>query len=246
MAITATVAQGQHSDNHGDFPNRVYTVSCPLSMSADVTFQSSCEYDLGDNDQYDWNKLMGFMGDGGWQTNSARWGWRWNLANEKVEIAPYVHDNDTDAILPPNTQWIQLDLNTTVNLTIKCDRPNGKFIFIYDDGGTPISHEVEVSGNLESLYPGPCQVDLFFFGGNETAPHEMKIDYDNITYVQAAKKYYITGEASGGVTVTGLYPDGSTPYSQYLAMNQTELTPCLKIGSLSTTDVTITEESTCN
>ena len=45
----------------------------------------------------------------------------------------------------------------------------------------------------------------------------MKIDYDNITNIVAARKYYITGE----------YPDGS-PYCHYLVMNETVLTPCLK------------------
>jgi hypothetical protein len=240
MAITATVAQGDDKDDQGYGA----TIDTPLSMSADVTFQESCEYDLGDNDQYDWNKVMGFT-DTLYFTRSARWGWRWNLANEKVEVAPYVHDESSSAILPPPEQWIQFDLNTQVNLKIEVERANQSYKFTYDDGGTPIIHYVDVTNSLTNAYNGVCVSDLFWFGGNEKAPHEMKIDYDNITYTQSAKKYYITGEATNGVTVTGLYPDGSTPYSQYLAMNQTELTPCLKIGSLSTTDVTISEHSIC-
>jgi hypothetical protein len=242
MAITATVAQGAHhyySYNYISQP-------CVSEMECTVSFQSSCEYDLGDNDQYDWNKLVGMSGSSvSWSYRSARWGWRWDLANEKVEIAPYVHDESGSAILPPPEQRIQLDLNTTITLKVKVDVANQKYVFTYDNGGSPIIHEVSVSHSLSGYYGANSVVDLFFFGGNETAPHEMKIDYDNFVYTYWPKKYYITGEATGGITVTGLYQNGS-PYSQYLAMNDTVLTPCIKAGSLSTTDVTISEHSICN
>lgn len=178
MAITATVAQNEHPDDLGYVTLKTHIVS----MSADIKFQSSCEYNHGDNDQYDWNKLIGFStSQYSFNSNSARWGWRWDLTNEKVEIAPYVRDGST-IIFPPSSQWIQVDLNDWFNAKIEIDRANSKYIFTYVNGGSPIVHEVSVSGNLNSLYSGAGVSDFFYFGGTKTAPHEMKIDYDNITY----------------------------------------------------------------
>lgn len=235
MAITATVAQGQHYDNH----DYVLTKTWLVSMEADISFQSSCEYDLGDNDQYDWNKLIGF-GDGGFGTTSARWGWRWNLEDEMIEIAPYVHHGN-QTLLPPNTQWIQVDLNTSFHVKIEVDKANQRYIFTYN--GSTI-HYVNVSSSLASAYSGQATADLFYFGGNELAPHEMKIDYDNIAYTAKPRTLDVTGEASGGVTFTATKADGS-PYSYYLAMNNTVTTPCVEPYSASTTDVTILENSVC-
>ena len=91
MAITETVAQGAHSNNIGYGSTR----DAFLSMSANISFQSSYKYSHWDNDQYDINKLIGFTGANiAFNIRSARWGWRWDLTTSMVEIAPYQHISD--------------------------------------------------------------------------------------------------------------------------------------------------------
>lgn len=242
MATTATVSQGSHSDNIGYITKYSEEVHSWLtSMEADILFQSSCAYDHGDSDQYDWNKLIGFAYTS-FGTTSARWGWRWNLVSQKVEIAPYVNDGGT-VLLPPSSQWIQVDLNTWFNAKIEVDRANERYIFTYN--GSTV-HYVNVSSSLASAYSSNDFIagDLFFFGGTKSAPHEMKIDYDNIRFTAKPRVFYVTGEATNGVTFTGTKADGSQ-FSQFIAMNESIETPCLEPYSINKTNVTVSEGSIC-
>lgn len=55
-----------------------------------ATFKSGARYDLVDVDQLDINKLFG-ISYGMHHNNSARFGWRWNLEREMIEILAYVY-----------------------------------------------------------------------------------------------------------------------------------------------------------
>lgn len=54
-------------------------------------FMHGARYDFGDDpDQFDINKLFG-LSFGMHHKNSARFGWRWNIKNEMIEILAYVY-----------------------------------------------------------------------------------------------------------------------------------------------------------
>lgn len=178
--ITATVAQNSHADDHGNAPNYLL-ISSPTAMQCDAKFQSSCEYNHGDNDQYDWNKLMGFFDTPGYEARSVRWGWRWSLEHECIEIAPYLHHAGS-IVLPPSNQWIQVPLNTWINVKIRLERSNNQYRFTYTDGNNNVTEFTVGVSSLSGTYSGTCRWDLFWFGGTKSAPHEMKIDYDNILF----------------------------------------------------------------
>jgi hypothetical protein len=57
-------------------------------MNVKFKFNFNCKYDLGDVDQQDWNKLVGFSR-GYHRKNSVRIVWRWNVEKQKMEIAHY-------------------------------------------------------------------------------------------------------------------------------------------------------------
>jgi hypothetical protein len=159
MSIITTVPQGQHYDSHGGG-----STHSPAAMECDVTFQSSCRYDLGNSNQYNWNKLMGFFDSPAGEVRSARWGWRWSLEKDCIEIAPFIHHAGT-FVLPPVSQWIPIPLNTPIRVKVKLDRSNDQYIFTCINGGDVTTFTVSVTGPLANTYSGACRWDLLYFGG---------------------------------------------------------------------------------
>lgn len=66
-----------------------------------VKFTDSCRYNLGGEDQLDWNKLAAGAAWGFFplvkqymaHQNSSRWGWRYNPTIDKIELTPYFYNN---------------------------------------------------------------------------------------------------------------------------------------------------------
>lgn len=62
------------------------------NLKASVIFLPSCRYNHGNNDQKDWNKLLGvkkrFFSP---RENSILIGWRYNTDTDEVELIPYIH-----------------------------------------------------------------------------------------------------------------------------------------------------------
>jgi len=168
---TSIVQKGQHFDNIG-----YGTQDKPCVMSASVRFNNSCAYNLGNSNQADWNKLLGFFDGYSPSYRSVRWAWRWY--NNRLQIAPFVHHNN-QMLLPASNQWIDVPLNSWVNLCIKIEKSQNRYRFGCEVNGNRIEYQVQVDG-LNGSYSGNCLWDLFYFGGNETAPHDISIDFDNI------------------------------------------------------------------
>ena len=140
-------------------------------VSGTGTFTANSTYDLGDEDQWDWNKFTGIAftplePD----RNSVMVGWRYNLISKEFEIAPF-YNVDKARILPtpqdiisiPADQTFQYNVDYTgVTLTY-----GDKTVFkAFPQGLTPnVWTAARVSG---------------WFGGNEVAPRTisyfLKID----------------------------------------------------------------------
>ena len=176
MSIITTVPQGQHYDNHSGG-----STHSPAAMECDVTFQSSCRYVLGNSNQYNCNKLMGFFDSPAGEVRSARWGWRWSLEKDCIEIAPFIHHAGT-FVLPPVSQWIPIPLNTPIRVKVKLDRSNDQYIFTCINGGDVTTFTVSVTGPLANTYSGACRWDLLYFGGSQAAPHDVTIEFDNVVF----------------------------------------------------------------
>jgi len=134
-------------------------------VSGTGTFTSDSVYDLKDVDQYDWNKLTGIaFSPLQRDRNSIMVGWRYNLASQEFEIAPFYNVNKerilpnerTEVISVPTGQTFQYNVDYS-GVTISY---GDKTVFKpYPPGLTPnIWTAVRVSG---------------WFGGNEVAPRTL-------------------------------------------------------------------------
>ncbi len=163
--------------NKGDHRSRVYG-SLPGSrlrslksdgLKLSVRFDSSAIYNLGDADQADVNKLFGFSDcNSSHQDNSARFGWAWNIVENKIDIYAYVY-KDSQRIIK-EIQAIDIGKNYILELRLVQDNYefiiNGESITRVQRGNTC------ERGLYYLLYP--------YFGGNRTAPHDIRIHIEEL------------------------------------------------------------------
>jgi hypothetical protein len=130
-------------------------------------FVGQADYDFGDIDQYDVNKLYGTSDCGGThQENSARFGWRW--LNGKLEILAYTHINGGfDFKLIGEAK-----INQVINLGISISNDNSQYIFEMNGKTVTMAR-----GCRESIMSG---YKLFpYFGGNKSAPRDFHIQLED-------------------------------------------------------------------
>lgn len=135
-----------------------------------VKFTSSCRYDLGGEDQNDWNKLYGFCrGILGIHEDSVRVVWRYNKDTGMIELGLYRYMNG-ERIFPKHIFSVRIDEDITVKLEFRSD---------------DISLNIITSSSSEWDFvksPFDCKKSLLFgcglyFGGNRTSPHDITIEY---------------------------------------------------------------------
>ena len=166
------------------------------SMQRHVTFDESCRYGSVPYHRQDVNKLFGlsfglpidyFGKERGWvasvHNNSARFGWRWNPTNQCIELLAYVYNNGV------RNQDAQM--NFPVVLQVK---PGEK---VWCHIGATFDHESGIPVyEFSAIAPGqrggskdvlrPAKLPNYglthglYFGGELTAPHEMRIQIDRV------------------------------------------------------------------
>jgi hypothetical protein len=149
------------SGNHYSEQNKPQ-VMIRNSMSARITFDSSAMYTSVDaNNQADVNKLMGFSDCGNdHQQNSARLGWSWT--GRKLVLYAYSYVNKTRIIKNLGS----FNLNKPIYCSVKAEN---KYYYFQ-------------AGNITDSIPRFCtdynasRYKLFpYFGGDEVAPHQIRI-----------------------------------------------------------------------
>lgn len=133
-----------------------------------VSFDNSCKYNFNDIDQYDINKLFGFSF-GFHHKNSARFGWRWDVDKNKLEILAYIYrDGKRIKEWEENIKICHLEPLENVEMKIKVE--NGHYIFSVKKLNLEYSLKIK-HGKLRfwGYYLNP------YFGGNKKAPHDMII-----------------------------------------------------------------------
>lgn len=153
---------------------------CKLQKT--LRFSESCKYDLGTEDQYDWNKLVGFtfglIGPKGRRNpvhwNSVRVGWRYDLQSKMFEISAYCYSDGARLDAPvigkfPANQSFSVELIPDEIAHLVHFRINGKIVYSYE---VPDSARMNERAWGWKLRP--------FFGGNRKAPHKIVIRQNDI------------------------------------------------------------------
>ena len=156
-AITYIIRTGNHEcDQHSYIPVQ-YT-----EQKFKVLFDSSSIYkSLIPGNQYDIHKLYGFSdNDADHHNFSARFGWRWE--NNALRLFTYVYNN---SVLSKKEIMI-LQIGTVYNCSIKVSKEQ-YFFTVNDKSVSMLRLSTTETGNGYKLFP--------YFGGDETAPHDIRI-----------------------------------------------------------------------
>jgi hypothetical protein len=125
-----------------------------------VMFYPSCKYDIGLPDQLDWNKLFGVGFFPGIHKNSYRFGWRYNPDLYRFEIAAYWYEDG----VRKSEMLGQVRVLTPFEITIS-----------YHAGLVTFSLKGQSSISVKAKWSWIGLRLDFYFGGNQVAPHDMKI-----------------------------------------------------------------------
>jgi hypothetical protein len=154
------IKKGEHSSNA---PVKLLTSS---AIRFEATFDASAVYETSvKENQADINKLYG-MADcrSDHHSNSARFGWRWY--NGKLEVHAYTYFNKTR-----HSKWVGIvDLNKAYTYEIQLQ--DDKYVFSLNGQQIDLPRHCNGTGEGYQLYP--------YFGGDETAPHDITIAIKNL------------------------------------------------------------------
>lgn len=133
-------------------------------------FDNSCEYDLKNIDQFDNNKLFGWS-QGMHHKNSCRFGWVWNLNKKKMEIHAYCYIKGERVI----EYLCDCDLDTWYSGQIWIENDHYYFRVLDEKKEEILGYtSIHAKFNINIGYTlNP------YFGGNQAAPHDMKIFLKN-------------------------------------------------------------------
>ena len=131
-----------------------------------VSFDETCRYGLKDNDQYDWNKLVGLSEYLNPRKSSVRLAWRYNLESKLIEIGYFIEkDYQIESEMLCN-----VEPGKEVEVEIKCN---------YKTTTVRAGNNFVTTGYTLNNY-------IFFkahpyFGGNKKAPHKMSLTLTKIS-----------------------------------------------------------------
>jgi len=156
-----TIKKDQHFNNQFCF-KMLNLLNISKNQAFTTTFTNSCIYTLPNSDQEDINKLFGFSC-GMHHKNSARFGW--SYINNKIQLWAYYY-NDTQRY---NTYITSLELNKPYQLYLNALESYYEFLVEHDYAvvariKVPRKNKKTIGYNL---WP--------YFGGNNSAPHDIKI-----------------------------------------------------------------------
>lgn len=182
------IPKGRHTSK----PFRFWAWFRKKTFNWNVQFHTSCAYDLNGVDQSDTNKLCGvgylsklrlvkhkyfnrfwfYTFEPLHWTDSARFGWRYDLQTNQIEILAYCYVNRNRIIKP----ICFCDLEVPYRLTLTID--NGVYTFKCLDAD--IDHIIGMAMVNSRNYKNFKYRLGVFFGGNQPAPHTMYINLSTL------------------------------------------------------------------
>ncbi|MEJ8802263.1 hypothetical protein [Pontibacter sp. H249] len=157
---TYVIKKGKHYSN-----NKAKKLKAEI-IRIEATFDSSAVYTTSDpKNQADINKLYG-MSDCKTKhhTNSARFGWRWY--NNQLEILAYTYVNKKREF--KLIRAVEIGQPVTYELKLE----DNQYVFTVNGTKVVMPRSCNGTGDGYLLYP--------YFGGDETAPHTIKIAIKNL------------------------------------------------------------------
>lgn len=157
-------------DHHRARPLRFGIYWHKTSFTWKVKFDESCRYDLGNDDQFDTNKLCGIGYLPGHHHESARFGWRYWTDRKEIELSAYCYVNGRRVI-----QHICFcEIGKEYDLYLKI-LSTSYYLSVCESGTPTITGFtwVDHSHNKHFKY----RLGLYF-GGQAKAPHEIKIQLE--------------------------------------------------------------------
>ena len=136
----------------------------------DFFINDTYEYLIGGGDQMDWNKMYGWSFGINHHQNSIRIVWRYNAKDDAVEFAPYAYIGGK-RILPSDKQIVRGFIGGAISTSIE----------VLDDTAKVTICNGDVKNTTQFVFSGCEKKPLLglwiYFGGNRTAPHDIKIQY---------------------------------------------------------------------
>lgn len=138
-------------------------------FAKNVFFFPSCKYSIPGEDMMDTNKLFGFGYMFNHHVNSARFGWRYNPATNKILVSAYCYDRGKRIMI----DLCELRLMTWYRMQISVLRNCYVFDVVERDNTASIMGQHTVGTTHKKKWQFKLGV---FFGGNKPAPNTMKIE----------------------------------------------------------------------
>lgn len=160
-AVKYVIPAGEHYCNQPAYDTiNTGTIKFRAIFDSSAIYQTKSE-----NNQADINKLYGMSDCGSMHhTNSARFGWVWN--KNKLEIWAYTYTNSKR-----NYEFVDT-VSLNIFHTYEIVFTDSSYVFKLNDSFTQMPRACQKEANGYKLYP--------YFGGDETAPHEITIIIDDI------------------------------------------------------------------
>jgi hypothetical protein len=132
-------------------------------LTYDIIFDPSCVYTIKPSDQADINKLFGFSDcNNQHHENSARFGWRWY--KDSLQVLAYVYNNSVVS----SKYLASVELGIANRYTLSMDGSYYYFTINNKVNKIPMKRTKSCDlGVYYLLYP--------YFGGNNTAPHDVDV-----------------------------------------------------------------------
>lgn len=145
------------------------------TISKKVRFLDNCSYEIDPKKQGDWNKLFGVcFGITGIHRNSIRFGWRYNIADDVIELCVITYNNGEHKMDHIKGEDIRLNQYVNLSLTFTVN-PNGDVTADFSVNGRTV-RTVYMGVIAEMFYFG-CGL---YFGGKTRAPHKMQVEWEKI------------------------------------------------------------------
>ena len=155
--IQYTIKQGQQYCDQSTYrPVDITEMKFVVRFDSSAIYQSTAA-----ENQFDINKLYGFSDNGtNHQQYSARIGWRWS--DNALRLFAYVYNAGVVSSKEISTITIGIEVNCSIKIR------EGQYLFTVNDHTEQMPRSASTQkGTGYQLFP--------YFGGNEAAPHEIRI-----------------------------------------------------------------------
>ena len=170
-SISFSIDEGSHDGSPRSVGGMETDASFDRSLSFDAFFHADAAYTTESaSNQDDWNKLMGLC-QADHQDNSIRLGWRYDPVGDAIELGYYGYLNGTRQSHELGAWPLESVIPVTLRFTSTGSTATADGVSASEVGAVDTSGTGAVTFEMRTVY----------FGGDETAPHDIHVDVRNIS-----------------------------------------------------------------